>query len=187
MHLKLRYWENSLANNSLLCCQVIVKLCAEHGSDTAVLCAKFENELTTYQDVMSRRDLSLRCVLDGYHILQQSPDLQYMDTNTLVSLHDGIYRIYGGCCYRLHFYKTHLQLRSREKSFLYYYAPVAQFFTEHISIIAMHCVKFQNDFTKIWISWTNRVSWDMSSKSFRSNILYCNISQVVNDGYHWIG
>ena len=30
-------------------CQIIFKICTEHGSDTSMLCAKFQNDLTTWQ------------------------------------------------------------------------------------------------------------------------------------------
>ena len=33
-------------HNLFLICSVIVNFCTEHGSDTAMLCAKFQNDLT---------------------------------------------------------------------------------------------------------------------------------------------
>ena len=44
---KLKSREISFARNALLSNQIILKFYTEHGSDTAVLCAKFENDLTT--------------------------------------------------------------------------------------------------------------------------------------------
>ena len=30
-------------------CHIVLRVCTEHGSDTAVLCTKFQNDLTTEQ------------------------------------------------------------------------------------------------------------------------------------------
>ena len=51
-HLKLKSREISLAVNLFLSCQIILKFCTEHGNDTAVLCAKFQNDLTINMVVM---------------------------------------------------------------------------------------------------------------------------------------
>ena len=37
----------SNANNSLFIYLIILKFCTEHGSDTAMLCAKFQNNFTS--------------------------------------------------------------------------------------------------------------------------------------------
>ena len=37
---------------------IILKFCTEHGSFTALLCAKFQNDLTTEMDVMDERDFA---------------------------------------------------------------------------------------------------------------------------------
>ena len=46
-NLALKSHEISFAHNLFLSCQIVLKLCTEHGSDTAVLCAKYQNDLTT--------------------------------------------------------------------------------------------------------------------------------------------
>ena len=43
--LKLKSRESSFAHDVLLSCQIALKLYTEHGSVTAVLCAKFQNHL----------------------------------------------------------------------------------------------------------------------------------------------
>ena len=36
--------------------QIILKVCTEHSSNTAVFCAKFQNNLTTEVDIVDKRD-----------------------------------------------------------------------------------------------------------------------------------
>ena len=48
--------EISLAQNTHVCCQIVLEICIEHGSGTAVLYALFINDLTTEQHVMGKRD-----------------------------------------------------------------------------------------------------------------------------------
>ena len=45
------------AHNLLMGCQIILKFCTEHGSGTAMLCAKFWNDLTNVMDAMYDWDL----------------------------------------------------------------------------------------------------------------------------------
>ena len=56
IHCKLKSSENLFDLNLLLCCQIILKFCTEHGSITAVLCANFQNDLTTKMDVMDEQE-----------------------------------------------------------------------------------------------------------------------------------
>ena len=46
-YLKLKFREMSFLNNSRFGYPIVVTFCTEHGSDTAVLCAKFQNDWTT--------------------------------------------------------------------------------------------------------------------------------------------
>ena len=48
----------SYEHNLLLSCQIVLKFCTEHGSEIIVLCAKFQNELTTEMVVIKERDLA---------------------------------------------------------------------------------------------------------------------------------
>ena len=59
------------ARNLFFSSQVILKFYTEHGSATAMLCAKFQNDLMAEMSVMDLWAFSLRQVLDGYSILQQ--------------------------------------------------------------------------------------------------------------------
>ena len=43
-HLKPKYSEISPTHNQFLKCSIVLKICTEHGSNTAVLCAKFQND-----------------------------------------------------------------------------------------------------------------------------------------------
>ena len=45
-HLKLKFREILFTHNLLLSYQIILKFCTKHGSITAVLCAKLQNDLT---------------------------------------------------------------------------------------------------------------------------------------------
>ena len=54
--LKLKSHEFSFYHNLSFSCQIILKFCSEHGSTTAVLCAKFQNDLTTAMDDLNWQD-----------------------------------------------------------------------------------------------------------------------------------
>ena len=43
-HLKTKSREISFAHNFRFNCPIVLKFCTEHGSDTAVPCAKFQND-----------------------------------------------------------------------------------------------------------------------------------------------
>ena len=45
-HMGLKFQEISFVHNIHFSCQIILKICTEDGSDTAVLCTKFQNDLT---------------------------------------------------------------------------------------------------------------------------------------------
>ena len=55
---KLKSREISFAHNLLPSCQIVSTFYTEHGSATAVLCAKIQNDLTTEMDVMDERDFT---------------------------------------------------------------------------------------------------------------------------------
>ena len=55
---ELKSHEIAFAHNLLLNCQIVLSLCTEHGSVTAVPYANFQNDSTTDMDVMSERDLT---------------------------------------------------------------------------------------------------------------------------------
>ena len=58
-HLKLQSREVSFAYHLFGNCLIVLKYCTEHGSDTAVLCATFQNDWAgTGTDVMDRRDFA---------------------------------------------------------------------------------------------------------------------------------
>ena len=57
-HLKLNSREISLVKIIHFSCQIVLKICTEHNSDTAVLFAKFLNNLTNEQCVMGKRDFA---------------------------------------------------------------------------------------------------------------------------------
>ena len=40
------------------CCQIILKFCTEHGNDTAMLCAEFQNDLATEMDVINEQNFT---------------------------------------------------------------------------------------------------------------------------------
>ena len=58
-HLKFKYCEFTISRNSLFICPIIWKCCTEHGSYTAVLCAKFKNDWATDNDVMDEWDFAI--------------------------------------------------------------------------------------------------------------------------------
>ena len=42
----------------LLCCQIVLRFCTEHDGITAILCATFQNDLTTEIDLLDKRDFA---------------------------------------------------------------------------------------------------------------------------------
>ena len=69
-HLKPKSREISYAQNSLLSHQIVFKFCTEHGSVTAMLCVKFQNDWTTEAvewTIEFSLDLNLRWVSDRNH------------------------------------------------------------------------------------------------------------------------
>ena len=76
MHVKPTSSEFSLAHNLSLSYQIVWTFCKEHGSDATMPCVKGEMigqiKLVLWINEISR-DSSLRCVSDGYHILQAPP------------------------------------------------------------------------------------------------------------------
>ena len=75
-HLNPKSREIPFAHILFLSCSIVFKCCTEYGSDTVVLCAKFQNDWTFATDVMENeysRDLRLRWVSDGYPILHKAP------------------------------------------------------------------------------------------------------------------
>ena len=81
IHIKLKSREISFAHNSCFSWPIALKLCAEHGSIIAVLCAKFQTDWTNEIS----RDLSLRWVSDGYPIFHSTPD--YIRITSWFALH----------------------------------------------------------------------------------------------------
>ena len=57
-HLKLKSAEILYVHNLLINHSIVLKFCPEHGSDTAMLCAKFQNDWTTETDFMDERDIA---------------------------------------------------------------------------------------------------------------------------------
>ena len=55
---KLKSWEILFPKNILLVYHIVLKICTEHGCDTAMLCAKFENDITTEMTVLNGRDFA---------------------------------------------------------------------------------------------------------------------------------
>ena len=51
-HRELKYHQILLAHNLFFSCPIILKFWTEHGSDTAMLCTKFQNDWGTEMDVM---------------------------------------------------------------------------------------------------------------------------------------
>ena len=54
-YLKLKSHEISFAHNLFISNPIVLKFCTEHGSDTAMLSAKFQNNWTTDTDVMDEQ------------------------------------------------------------------------------------------------------------------------------------
>ena len=54
-HLKLKSRHVSFADILLRSCLIVVNFCIEHGSDTAVLCARSQNDYATETDITQKR------------------------------------------------------------------------------------------------------------------------------------
>ena len=77
-HHKLKSREISFSDILSFTCPIVVKVCTEHGSDTAVLCAKFQNDLTAPINVMDARDFTRDWICDacGYiYYVTTSPSI----------------------------------------------------------------------------------------------------------------
>ena len=48
----------SFAHKLFLNYPIVLKFCTEHGSDTAVLCAKFQNDWATETELMDEREFT---------------------------------------------------------------------------------------------------------------------------------
>ena len=57
-HHELKFHKNSTSYNLFLSRPIILNFCTEHGSDTAVLCAKFQNDWTTCRVVVEEWDFA---------------------------------------------------------------------------------------------------------------------------------
>ena len=55
LHLKPKSREISFAHKSFISHLIVLKFCSEHGSDTSVLCAKFQTDWTIGMEVMDER------------------------------------------------------------------------------------------------------------------------------------
>ena len=58
-HLKLKSLENSFVHNILFNCPIILKVCTEQDSITALLCTKFQNDRVSEYQVMRKRDFTI--------------------------------------------------------------------------------------------------------------------------------
>ena len=58
-HLKVKSREISFVHYLFLHCRIDLKFCTGHGSNTVVLCAKYQTDLTTGMGVMSKRVLGI--------------------------------------------------------------------------------------------------------------------------------
>ena len=76
-HFKLKSREVSFAHNLFRKWPIVLKFCTEHGSDTAVLCATFQNDWTIETDVMDEREFAR---FDVYSHIQ----LEYFDSFLLL-------------------------------------------------------------------------------------------------------
>ena len=56
--LKLKSREVSFVHNFVLCCSIVLKCYSEHGSDTTMRCATFQNDRTTEKYVVRKRDFT---------------------------------------------------------------------------------------------------------------------------------
>ena len=48
-----KIYKFSFDHELCLCCPIIFNICTEHGSDTAMLCAQFQNDYANVLDVMA--------------------------------------------------------------------------------------------------------------------------------------
>ena len=55
MYLKLNSRENLFAHNLIPSGQIILKIYTDHGSDTAVLCVNFQNDLMNETNVLGKQ------------------------------------------------------------------------------------------------------------------------------------
>ena len=75
--LKLKSREISFVQNIHFNCQMVLKLCIEHGTDTAVLCANFENAFYNWaRSIVQTRfpKVSVRHVSGGYCTASRLPE-----------------------------------------------------------------------------------------------------------------
>ena len=79
MHLDLKPCEALFAHNLFCSCPIVLKFGTEHGNDTAMLCAKFQNDWTTEMDVMP-----CKCML--WKFFGGCSTSRTLAENTLVSL-----------------------------------------------------------------------------------------------------
>ena len=79
-YLKLKSREISFPHNLFSSNPIVLKFSTEHGSNTAVLCAKFQKfrqlKMLLWTNEISR-DLNLRCVSHWYPILHSPPGVWY--------------------------------------------------------------------------------------------------------------
>ena len=72
--LKLNSRKISSFRNLFLSCAIILKFCTEHGSDTAMLCANFQNDWTTEVCVIGERDSARLVAWHFPHEMVQAED-----------------------------------------------------------------------------------------------------------------
>ena len=56
-NVKFKFRKNSFVQNLLYIYQIVLIFCTKHGSFTAVLCAKFQSDMTIEMEVIDQRDL----------------------------------------------------------------------------------------------------------------------------------
>ena len=57
-HLQFKYREISFVQNIHSSCQIVLKICTEHGNDTVVFCGKFQNDFAAGHKVIDKRDFA---------------------------------------------------------------------------------------------------------------------------------
>ena len=72
-HIKLKLFDIVFIHNIHFSCPIILKYCTEHGSDTAVLYAIFQNNLGTEKYVASKQVFSQNVCFGEPRILQEYP------------------------------------------------------------------------------------------------------------------
>ena len=70
-HTRLQFCTNLFVHNIDWSCWFILKFCTEHGSITAMLCVKFQNDWATEKLVVGQWYVSLRAVWGVVFVLQQ--------------------------------------------------------------------------------------------------------------------